>query len=230
MVLPETDTKGKILDTAEELFAEQGFLNTSLRTITQRAEVNLAAVNYHFGGKDALLFAVFERFIRPVNQKRLQLLDEAEAAAGPEGPSVEAVAHAFLNPMTRAWSHPEIWAKRMKLLARAMVELGPKSAELKEHLFAEIFRRFLPALGRAAPHLEENELFWRFYFTVGSMIFALHARERSASEESAIFPLLSDENVPEMLQQHMVMTFRAPATLPVATGPGTDQRIKGVGR
>ncbi len=44
-------TKDKILNAAEKLFAEQGFNGTSLREITSAAEVNLAAVNYHFGSK-----------------------------------------------------------------------------------------------------------------------------------------------------------------------------------
>ena len=44
-------TKNKILDAAEVLFADKGFNGTSLREITSYAEVNLAAVNYHFGSK-----------------------------------------------------------------------------------------------------------------------------------------------------------------------------------
>jgi AcrR family transcriptional regulator len=229
MVPPEPDTKEKILDAAEELFAEQGFLNTSLRAITQQAGVNLAAVNYHFGSKDALLLAVFERFVAPMNESRLALLDEAEATAGPEGPSVEAVAHAFLHPMTRVWTDPALWTRRLKLMARAIIELGPKFEELKQHLFSGIFRRFLPALGRAAPHLEQSELVWRFHFIVGAMNFAFHARGQSEAEGDTVLPQLSDDHVPEMLELHMVTTFRAPAVLS-STPHGTGTANKGVGR
>ena len=49
------DTKERILDVAERLFAERGFDGVSMRDLTREAEVNLAAVNYHFGGKDALI-------------------------------------------------------------------------------------------------------------------------------------------------------------------------------
>ena len=55
------DTKEIILDTAERLFARSSFSSVSLREITAEAGVNLAAVNYHFGSKDALLLAVFRR-------------------------------------------------------------------------------------------------------------------------------------------------------------------------
>ena len=72
-------TKEKILDTAERLFAEQGIGATSLRQIIGVAGVNLAAVHYHFGSKEALLEAVFARRIERVNRERLEMLDRVEA-------------------------------------------------------------------------------------------------------------------------------------------------------
>ena len=56
-------TKEKILDVAEGLFAEHGFKDTSLRTITGKAGVNLASVNYHFGDKKTLVRAVLNRYL-----------------------------------------------------------------------------------------------------------------------------------------------------------------------
>ncbi|MCH6551326.1 MAG: helix-turn-helix transcriptional regulator [Planctomycetes bacterium] len=60
-------TRERLLDVAEELFAEKGIAGTSLRTLTKAAETNLAAVHYHFGSKEALLDAVFERRAGPMN-------------------------------------------------------------------------------------------------------------------------------------------------------------------
>ncbi len=79
--MPPPDTKDRILDSAEKLFAERGFEATSIRMISSGAKVNLAAVNYHFQSKDALLDAVYERRAGPVNARRLALLDEFEARA-----------------------------------------------------------------------------------------------------------------------------------------------------
>ena len=214
MVLTEADTKGKILDAAEELFSERGFPSTTLRAITEQAGVNLAAVNYHFGSKDALIFAVFDRFVVPMNEKRLQLLDDAEAGTGSDGPSLESVVSAFLHPVVRNWKRGDRWPRRMKLMARAMIELGPKSEDLKRHLFAEVARRFLPALARCAPHLGRAELAWRFYFAIGAMNFAFHAHEQSGEPENQLFPLLDEQRVPELLLHHMVNTFQTPALLP----------------
>src|SRR5580700_1224789 len=88
------DTKSRILDTAERLFGQKGFEATSLRDITAEAQVNLAAVNYHFQSKDSLMDAVIARRVEPVNQRRFEMLD----AAGPS-PTVEQVLTAFLEPV-----------------------------------------------------------------------------------------------------------------------------------
>src|SRR5579871_1662400 len=95
------DTKSKILDAAEKLFGIKGFEATSLRDITATAQVNLAAVNYHFQSKDSLIDAVIERRIAPVNRTRLEMLE----AAGPN-PTVEQIAEAFITPVIESDPSP----------------------------------------------------------------------------------------------------------------------------
>ena len=90
-----TDTKETILDSAEQLFAEQGFAPTSLRAITARAGVNLAAVNYHFGSKADLSREVLARRLEPLNRERLRLLDACEATGKPP---LEGIVAAFVAP------------------------------------------------------------------------------------------------------------------------------------
>src|SRR5258708_20774530 len=92
---PNSPTKDRILDAAERLFATQGFEATSLRAITTQAGVNLAAVNYHFQSKDALLRAVIARRIGPVNRRRLELLDAWEATLTRD---LHSLIEAFLTP------------------------------------------------------------------------------------------------------------------------------------
>src|SRR6266702_2372929 len=65
------DTRSRILDVAEELFGEQGLDRVSIRDITRKAKVNLAAINYHFGSKEDLIAAILEAFIRPALQSSL---------------------------------------------------------------------------------------------------------------------------------------------------------------
>ena len=72
-------TKERILGAAEELFAQQGFGGTSLRQVTSRADVNIAAVNYHFGSKENLVNEVFRRRMDDMSAQRLDMLREKRA-------------------------------------------------------------------------------------------------------------------------------------------------------
>lgn len=79
--MSKIDTKNRILDAAEVLFAERGFADTSLRLITSEADVNLASVNYHFGSKKELIQAVLDRYLSlfmPDLDARLRVLMEQE--------------------------------------------------------------------------------------------------------------------------------------------------------
>ncbi|MGE4359676.1 MAG: TetR/AcrR family transcriptional regulator, partial [Lysobacteraceae bacterium] len=92
---PHFSTKQRILDVAEALFAEHGFAGTSLRLVTSQAEVNLAAVNYHFGSKDNLITEVFRHRMDAMSQARLERLEHARKV-----PNVvlEEVLRAFIEP------------------------------------------------------------------------------------------------------------------------------------
>src|SRR5712692_9649114 len=97
------NTKDRILDVAERLFARDGIEATSLRTITAEAGVNLAAVNYHFQSKDALIQAVIARRMGPVNERRLALFDACEAEAGNGPLPIEKVVDAFIRPVVEIY-------------------------------------------------------------------------------------------------------------------------------
>jgi AcrR family transcriptional regulator len=93
-------TKLKLLDVAEQLVAEHGFDLVSLRAVTARAGVNLAAVNYHFGTREGLFQALVERRVAPINRERLAVLDRLEAEAGDGGDlRLEDVLEAFFRPV-----------------------------------------------------------------------------------------------------------------------------------
>src|ERR687898_3414167 len=94
-VKPQHETRTRILDAAEELFMQHGFEGSSMRALTTSAGVNLAAVNYHFGSKDALIEAVFRRRLDPMNAERIAALD------GLEDFSTENIIRAFVRPSLR---------------------------------------------------------------------------------------------------------------------------------
>ena len=163
------DTKEALLDAAEAVFGEVGFQRASIRQIVAKAGVNLAAVHYHFGSKQALLEAVFDRCVAPVNQERLKLLAAAEEAAGGAELSLEAVLRAFLEPMLRQTGRGADQRERLcRLYGRLMGEPTDELRQMMQRQFGGILRRFGEAFHRVVPHLSERDLIWRMFFTTGA--------------------------------------------------------------
>lgn len=168
---PALETKDRILDAAERLFAERGIAGTSLRAVTGEAGANVAAVHYHFGSKQDLTRAVVLRRAGPVNAERLRRLDELEASAGPAGPGVEEILDAFFRAPVQLWS--EGGAGAAAFLFQEPVE---RIQPLVEEVMGDMARRFLAALSRALPHLEPAEVAERFQLVVGVLVHVLSGR------------------------------------------------------
>src|SRR4026209_2764173 len=100
-VKPQHETRTRILDAAEELFMLHGFESTSMRLLTAKAGANLAAVNYHFGSKDALIEAVFRRRLDRMKPGRIAELDRLEKEAGGRALAPEAIIRAFVGASLR---------------------------------------------------------------------------------------------------------------------------------
>ncbi len=163
-------TKQSLLDAAEALIAERGVAGASLRAITTRAGTNLAAANYHFGSKQALARAVIARHLQPINSERLRLLDEAEAASGDAGPSLETLVGIFVGPVVRFGRElPDGGRHFAQICGRAMTQPDPMLRESLLGELAEAIRRFRAAFSRALPELSPEELLWRIQFMVGTM-------------------------------------------------------------
>ena len=62
----EKDTRTKLIETATPLFADNGLAGVSVRELAQAAGANVAAVSYHFGGKEGLYHAVLEYQFEPI--------------------------------------------------------------------------------------------------------------------------------------------------------------------
>jgi AcrR family transcriptional regulator len=77
---PQISTRERVLNVARDLFTERGFDAVSVRDIVAKAGVNLGAVTYHFGSKQALYYAALESMTEPLAGRI------AELAAGPGTP------------------------------------------------------------------------------------------------------------------------------------------------
>jgi len=165
-----SDTRVKILDTAERLFGEEGYQPVSLRHITAAAGVNLAAIHYHFGSKEDLLDELVMRKAVPVNAERLESLRRLREAAGPEAIAVEDLLEAFLVPAFHAADRSPEWAK---LMGRLHAE-GMMPAVARKH-FGPVGRCFFDEMRRALPDMPDDEMAWRTSFAIGAMAHALTA-------------------------------------------------------
>jgi AcrR family transcriptional regulator len=204
-MIEKTDTKARILDTAENLFGINGFESVSLRDITTGAGVNLAAVNYHFQSKDALIDAVIARRIEPINARRLQLLD----AAG-SGASLELILEAFLRPvyeiqtesliplMGRVMSNPDMFVDRV----------------FDKHL-APVSQRFFAAFGALVPGLPVVDLAWRMHFSVGVMSHTLTWGRIFPRITHGVCSIDDREALLQRSVQFLAAGFRTPASNPI---------------
>ena len=196
-----TDTKLRILDAAERLFGENGYAATSLRHIIAEAHVNLAAIHYHFGSKQDLLDQVILRKAGPMNERRLQLLDQYEAEAAPGPASVEKIVTAFILPVLLIDKSPQF----IKLMGRAHSEgLMP---EISRRHFQPTISRFLSALRRVLPDVPEEELIWKAHFALGALAITVTVRPQFYRENAVESPM----GIAARLVSFVSNGFRAPA-------------------
>lgn len=166
--MPTDRTKDEILDAAEGLFAVHGFDGVSIRQITKAAGVNVAAVHYHFGSKEAVLRGVTDRVAGPINDRREELL--RKVTSGEAVPELEDLLDAFIRAdieillelqgrgtavarfLGRTYSDQTAWIQEM-----ALEQFSPASG-------------LLPAFLKALPHLNPTELGWRISLVVAVIV------------------------------------------------------------
>lgn len=202
------DTRERILDTAEELFAERGFDGTSIRDVTAQAGVNLAAVHYHFHSKEALLAAVLQRMAGPTNAERLRLMREAESKPG--GPDLADLLRAFLLPELRMSRElGEKGRMRARLMGRMFTEANSAVHRLAMEEFSEVGGCFVADLQSVLTHLEEDEVNFRMQCVVAVLTFFL------ADTVPAEWKV-ADVNEPEAVLERMVTVLVAALQAPPA--------------
>lgn len=210
--MPHSETVERILDAAELLFAEKGFAETSLRLITSKAEVNLAAVNYHFGSKKALIQAVFARFLGPFCQALEHELDAYERQAAGALSLERLLAILLEQALTIKSRNRGDVSVFMRLLGLAFSERQQDLREYLVHLYGKLFRRYMRLLQLVLPKVQPEVLFWRLHFMLGTAIFSLSGLKSSmALAEQRFNTPLSTEQVLNMMVDFLAAGLRAEA-------------------
>lgn len=176
--LAQSESKRRLLDAAELLFAERGFEAVSVRDITQLAKANVAAINYHFGTRDGLIALVVTRYLTPVNEERLARLDVLERKGPGKAVPVEEIINAFVRPLVGLARKFELSERHYcMLLGRIFALQGSGLPKAMDDQMRQLGERFARALGKALPAVAPEELAWRMHFVVGAMIHMLMNQE-----------------------------------------------------
>ena len=170
MASTQFSTKDRILGAAEELFAQHGFLGTSLRQVTSRADVNIAAVNYHFGSKENLINEVFRRRMDEMSRQRLGQLEQASKDRPGE---LEAVLAAFVEPALAVARDRQGGAAFIRVIARAYAEKNDGLRQFLSEQYGHVLREFARAIAQCVPGLEKEQLYWRLDFLSGALTYAM---------------------------------------------------------
>jgi AcrR family transcriptional regulator len=217
-VAPEADEdpRERIVEAALHIFAAEGFETATLRAITERAGVNIAAVNYYFRSKDELLRHVLDRLIAPYIRARLDALEAVEVAAEPGAPALEAIVEALVRPMVELSRDAEGGRSLIRLILQVRALPRDETTQVFVERVDPVVHRFIAAFGRALPDLPKAEIFWRYNFALGSVMQVLTDSDPTAMRLKRLSAGLCDtddqEGVIARLIRMLAAGFRAPAT------------------
>jgi AcrR family transcriptional regulator len=204
------DSREKLLAAALHLFAARGVDRVSVRDIANEAGVNSALVGYYFRSKDGLLSQLYRRHCEPLNAERMRLLKSF--SRGGAAPSLEKVLEAFIRPALAITTD----ASGLSEFTRLRALLAAENAAALEALVAANFDHsttiFVSALERCLPHLSQEDVLWRFHFTLGTINYtATGPSIISRFSEGRCDPLRVEDTLQELIP-FLAAGFRAPKT------------------
>ena len=203
-------TRERILDAAEQLFAERGFYGVSVRDITGAAEVDVALASYHFGNKQGLLEAVFVRRADDLNAERIARLDAVLAAAkSRRPPRLEDVIDAFTHPLLdRSSRGSPGWKSYFALIAE--VNNSPEfGGVLMSRYFDPVVEKFIAAIRLALPGCDDRDLYWAYHFLSGALTLTFAETGRIDKLSGGACRSSDLESVHQRLVPYCAAGFRA---------------------
>ncbi|MBS0339154.1 MAG: TetR family transcriptional regulator [Proteobacteria bacterium] len=177
----DVDVRVRMVESAIVLFAKKGVDDVSLRELTTHAGTSLAAVNYHFGTKEALAKIVFEELSKRVNQRRLSSLSEIEARCIALGkpPALEDVISSFIEPYVGS-SHGDEGLLLARLILRHRTTPSDMTSKLMRKHFDPMAKRYIAAFAAACPDVPAEEFPWRYTFMVSTVVLTITDRTKDS--------------------------------------------------
>ena len=186
----EANARNRLLDAAEELFAKKGFDSTSSRAITRRAECNVAAINYYFGGKDNLYIEVFSHRMKQMRDIRIESINRVmEDGSGNISLSglLDVFARAFLEPFVDEQNGPRL----MKLMVREMLDSRLRRGMFFEETILPVLTVLQRAVSEICPDMEQDKIVQCMQSVVAQLLHTVFAQEMIANAGN-VEPLIFD--------------------------------------
>ena len=213
--MPSDRTRTAILAAAERLYADRGFGDVTLRDIVAAADVNLAAVNYHFGSKDELIAELFVTRSLALNRERLSELRAAEEVRGGRAP-IEAVLRALVGPTLRGCLGPDNQrSTAARFMIRVSIESVPPIRRIRNREIDHL-RKFVAAMARSLPACSDVELYWGLHFALAMAQQTVRDSERLTKSSEGKCDVEDVEAVIERVVSVAVMGL---------TGGGAERKV-----
>jgi AcrR family transcriptional regulator len=177
----------RLLDAAEQLFAEHGFDGASVRDIASTAGCNIAAVNYYFGSKDKLYTEVWRRQLVQMRDTRLQAIEQVMSESNGK-PSLEDLLKSFANAFIGPFVDESRSRWLMRLMAREMVDQHVHVNVFVEEVIKPTMSAMGGALMKACPGLDESKIWLLIVFLAGQLIHVVHIKAMFDQTEMTEMP------------------------------------------
>jgi len=205
------DTRERLLLTAERLFAERGLHGVSMREITREAgQKNVSALYYHFGSRNEVIEAIFEKRMNGIDARRRKMLETVESVEASD--RLRAVVAALVWPIAERLFEPEDSRHYVRFLANVLNSPNTKIGEMVGEKFDHGLRRAFVLIRDMVPDVAEPLLRQRFLLIQHNTAFALIGMELAMArrhESGGVFDL---ERAVENLIDMTVAAIAAPVT------------------
>jgi AcrR family transcriptional regulator len=208
----DRDTRSLILDAAELLFAEKGYVSTSTRDIAERAGVRQSMISYYFQSKDALFEAVFKRRGLRLSELRLQYLDDLLAHTQGR-PGVAEVIRAYLRPQFDMKQSGPAGVAFVRLQARLHNEPEELAFRLRREVYDQSTKRYIRVLEGLLPEVDPADVAWRMVFLVGTYLYMLAEVDRLEDLSDGRYRSGNVDELVERLTNFLTSGMMAPSTL-----------------
>lgn len=148
------NVKVRLLDAAEILFCEKGYDGTSVRDLTARANCNVAAVNYYFGGKDKLYIEMFRRQMQYIVENQIERMNQLAASSNL---TLEQLIREIVYYPLRSAYEKQQRGQVMRLMVREVLNSSLAGEKLTEDFRVQIMDKVVPLLMRLSPKMNKKQ-------------------------------------------------------------------------